>query len=342
MPDLSRRCFIALAQTGLLRVDPRLDQFGRDLDQLRNKQKIPGLSAAVLREQRVTWAKGFGWQDRERQIAATSDTPYRIASLTKTFSSTLLMQLFEQGKLNLEAPIRDFVPITTRLYHEIKDNDVRIRHVFSHTSEGWPGENYRYNGSRFVALTYVIEQLSGKSFRDLLAANILDKLAMTRSVPGQDAEAARYQSVLEQLAKPYRLDGDRIVPAEYPPKRINASAGLISTVADLAKFDAALDRHDLIRAETQEKAWTPAGNTSGKTLPYGLGWFIQRHKRTRLVWHYGYWPGSFSALYLKIPEKRTTLFLLANSDGLSRPYALGDGDVTASEFARLFLAMNGL
>lgn len=342
MHFFSHRQFLALAQTGLLRVDPRLEQFGRDLDELRSKQQIPGLSAAVLREQKIIWTKGFGWQDRERQIAATSETPYRIASLTKTFASTLLMQLFEQGKLNLEAPIRDFVPITTRLYHELKDNDVRVKHVFSHTSEGWPGENYRYNGSRFVALTYVIEQLAGKSFRDMLVANILDKLRMSRSVPGQDAEDARYQPVLEQLAKPYRLDGERLIPGEYPPKRINASAGLISTVTDLAKFDAAIDRHELVRADVQEKAWTPAVTGQGKTLPYGLGWFIQRHKGVRLVWHYGYWPGSFSALYLKIPEKHTTLFLLANSDGLSRPYPLGDGNVNESEFARLFLGMNEL
>lgn len=149
--------------------------------------------------------------------------------------------------------------------------------------------------------------------------------------------------MLEQLAKPYKLDeGGQIVPAEYPPRRISASAGLISTIEDLAKYDIAIDRHQLIRSGTQEKAWTPAVSSSGQTLPYGLGWFIQQHKGARLVWHYGYWPGSFSALYLKIPARAATLFLLANSDGLSRPFKLGQGDVTVSDFARAFLDSQGI
>ena len=85
-------------------------------------------------------------------------------------------------------------------------------------------------------------------------------------------------------------------------------------------------------------AWTPARTRTGETLPYALGWFVQTYRGERLVWHYGYWPGSFSALYLKIPRRRRTLFLLANSDGLSQPFpSLGKGDVTESAFAAVFL-----
>jgi CubicO group peptidase (beta-lactamase class C family) len=220
--------------------------------------------------------------------------------------------------LNLDEPIPDF------------GEHVTIRHVLTHTSESKPpGERYAYSGARFSRLTGVIESLSGKPFRELLAERILDRVKMPRTVPGQDATEQRYQQTIADLATPYKLDK----VSEYPPKGISASAGIISTVEDLARYDAAIDDHRLIRRETQEMAWTPA-----KSLPYALGWFVQKYRGERLVWHYGYWPGSFSALYLKIPRRRRTIFLLANSDGLSQPFpSLSGGDVTGSAFAAVFL-----
>jgi hypothetical protein len=144
---------------------------------------------------------------------------------------------------------------------------------------------------------------------------------------------------MRRLAKPYTLYGaEELVPSGYPPRAISASAGLISTATDLAKYDAALDRHDFLKPETQRLAWTPATSTDGRPLPYGLGWFAQDSAGVRLVWHYGYWP-TFSALILKAPERRVTLILLANSDGLSAPFGLGAGDVRTSPFALGFLRL---
>lgn len=196
----------------------------------------------------------------------------------------------------------------------------------------------------------MIEKATGKSFRELLVKNILDKIDMQGSVPGQDIlddrtrwsafldadHAKRYEAGLAKLAKPYRLYGEEIIPSFYPPRNINASAGLVSNALDLAKYDAAIDRHTFIKAETQERAWTPAISTAGRTLPYGLGWFVQQHQGLRLIWHNGYW-NMFSSLYLKVPEKKISFILFANSDGLSAPFRLGDGDVTGSAFANSFL-----
>src|SRR5262245_51805407 len=80
----------------------RLENLDKSIEDLRTILKIPGISAAVVKDQKVIWSKGFGLADVENKIAATPETPYRIASLTKTFASTLLMQLVEQGKLNLD------------------------------------------------------------------------------------------------------------------------------------------------------------------------------------------------------------------------------------------------
>jgi CubicO group peptidase (beta-lactamase class C family) len=314
--------------------------FERELERLRAKFSIPGLSAAIVRSGKLSWAAGLGLANRERNTPVTPRTPFRIASLTKTFASTLLMQLYEEGKLKLDEPVVRYIPTFQKLINVQIGEEVTIRHVLSHTSESKPpGERYTYSGARFAWLTGVIESLGGKPIRELLAERILDRVKMPRTVPGQDSTAKRYLETIADLATPYRLDkAGKLVEAEYPPKRISASAGILSTVEDLARYDAAIDGRQLIRTETQEMAWTPASTRAGETLPYALGWFVQTHRSERLVWHYGYWPGSYSALYLKVPQRGITLFLLANSDGLSQPFpSLGKGDVTGSEFAMLFL-----
>jgi hypothetical protein len=116
----------------------------------------------------------------------------------------------------------------------------------------------------------------------------------------------------------------------------SAGAGLISTVTDLAKFDVALDANTLVTPATKELMWTPTVSNSGQKLPYGLGWFTQDYRGTRLIWHYGFSPPSTSALILKLPEERLTFIVLANTDGLSSPFQLGGGDVLTSLLALTF------
>jgi CubicO group peptidase (beta-lactamase class C family) len=328
----------------------RLLQFEQSLDALRQQYKIPGLSAAIVNNGRIVWERGYGFQDIGNNIPATPDTPYRIASLTKTFASMLLMKCVEQGRLNLDSPIISYT-------FAILEPGVTVRHLFTHTSENPPGAYYRYNGNRFASLTPVVDACAGQPFRAALAKTILDPLEMRDSVPGQDMEfpteqaaalftpdtLQRYLNVIQRLAKPYALNSQgQIVLSNYPNKGISASAGLISTVRDLARYDAAIDKHTLLQPETQEMAWTNAvSNLSGQTSPYAHGWFVQQYRGERLIWHYGYWP-TFSSLILKVPGRNVTLILLANSDGLSAPFsnALGGaGNVTGSPFANLFLNM---
>jgi CubicO group peptidase (beta-lactamase class C family) len=169
-------------------------------------------------------------------------------------------------------------------------------------------------------------------------------------VPGQDLEAVtdaaaaafdlatltRYRAVLARIAKPYVVGDSGPTLSEYPPKGINASAGLVSTVRDLARYDAAIDAHVLMSSSTQLIAWTPFRLTSGREAPYALGWFVQSTVAGRAVWHYGQWP-TFSSLILKLPDRGVTLILLANSDGLSSRFPLPSGDVAVSPFARAFI-----
>ena len=334
------------AQSGVDR--ERLIQFQASLDSLRRQYGIPGLSAAIVSNGRIIWEAGFGFQDVENQIPATPETPYRTASITKTFASMLLMKCVERSTLNLDTPIRSYAS-------GIADSRVTVRHLFTHTSQSSPpGESYLYSGDRYNFLTPVAESCSGKSFREALAKDILDRLQMWDSVPGQDMEfpspeaaalftpetLQRYTSVIQRLAKPYVIDNSgRPILSSYPPRGIFAAAGLISTVRDLARYDSAIDQRLLLAAQTQQQAWTNHVNSKGQRLPYGLGWFVQMYGSEKLIWHYGQWD-TFSGLFLKVPGRNVTLILLANSSRLSSPFsALGAGNVTGSPFANLFLQM---
>jgi CubicO group peptidase (beta-lactamase class C family) len=106
----------------------RLARLKRQLEELQNKLRIPGLSAAVVRNQTSLWASRFGQADTANRVAATPETTYRIASLTKPFASTLLMQLVEEGKLDLDDPISKYSP---EFQQRFNSGPVTVRQVFS-------------------------------------------------------------------------------------------------------------------------------------------------------------------------------------------------------------------
>src|SRR5678816_4746013 len=164
-------------QSGQLSESARITGFEKQLESLRQELKIPAYSAAIVKNQKVIWAKGFGYADVENKIPATEHTAYHLASLTKTFGSTILMQLVQEGKIKLDDPVSKYG------INLESEGVIRVRHLFSHTSEGIPGEHYSYNGNRFAELDKVVQRASGKSFGELLIANILDPLGMNETAP---------------------------------------------------------------------------------------------------------------------------------------------------------------
>jgi CubicO group peptidase (beta-lactamase class C family) len=321
-------------------------QFESELDYLRQQLKIPGFSAAVVKDQELAWARGFGYADLENQVEATPDTPYRLASVTKPIAATLLMQLVQEGMLELNDPISDYgVELES-------DGVIQIWHLLTHTSEGVPGTRHNYDGDRYSRLGAIMEAATGKSFGGLLSERILEPLKMTNTAPSyaqcalaematlpeSDGRGRNEVRVNGSLAKPYQLDNFyNIVEGAYPAG-FSPAAGLISTVVDLAKFDIALDQDVLLQDKTREQMFEPAVATymNRTDLMYGLGWYSQTYKGTRLLWHSGRWAPSVSALYLKVPEENITFIILANTTYLTTPFPLGDGDVLYSALAETF------
>jgi CubicO group peptidase (beta-lactamase class C family) len=315
------------------------------LNATREQANIPAISAAIVRDGAVVWERGFGRQDVEASIAATPDTTYLVAELSQIMGAALLLRkCVDESYLELKDRITRWVP-------EYPEPDTTVLDLLSHTS---PSGTFRYDPARFAALTPVIEQCAGAPYAHLLGSEIFSRLGMARSTPGSaaaqlavaaqgrpalpDAAVAHYEDVLRTLARPYRVTSDRVVRSDVPATLANASTGILTSVRDLARFDAALGTAAVISPELLAASWTQVQGGGG-ALPTGLGWFVQNYAGEPLIWQFGMHKDAYSSLVLKLPSRGLTFILLANSDGLSAPFSLGNGDVTASIFARVFLRL---
>jgi CubicO group peptidase (beta-lactamase class C family) len=257
----------------------------------------------------------------------------------------LVLQCDERRQVALDREI-------TNYGGKVPDDGATVRQVLSHTSA--PPGNFKYEPGRYAQLTGVVEYCSRQPFRKAVALDLLDSLAMVRSVPGRDFGTAgavpadmfdkdyfdHYRRILESLAVPYKVDKKlHPIRTELAPEGINAATGLVSTVRDLAQFDRALDDETLLREATLAAAWSAIPGPGGAPQPIGLGWFVQSYRGVPLVWQYGMVPNAYSGMVLKIPSRRVTMILLANSDGLVNSFQLEAGDVTRSPFASVLLRM---
>jgi CubicO group peptidase (beta-lactamase class C family) len=311
-------------------------EFVQRLDQLRRDLSIPGLGVSISKDQQVVVAQGLGLADVEAGVAPTGTTSFHLASLTKTYASTLLMQLVEEGRVDLEDPVSNYGVTLSG------PGTVRVKHLLTHTSEGVPGASFSYNGDRYQLLENVIRQASGRAFGELLVERILKPLQLHQTAPNvQDAASFALMGLdrdafLGNLAKPYALDSaGRIAPSAYP-SFFGVAAGLISSATEVAEYSLAIDRDAFLPPEITARIFTPATSNSGQPLPHGLGWFVQTVGGQRIAWHYGLWTAN-SSLILKALDKRLTLVVLANSDRLSQPFPMARGDVMVSPVAREFV-----
>jgi CubicO group peptidase (beta-lactamase class C family) len=343
---------LALTSTALADDPPvrSVTEFADRLEKLRQEVQVPALSAAIAQGDRIVWVKGFGMADLEMSRPATPETIYHVASLTKTFASTIVLQLMEEGKVDLDAPIARY-GVTLKSQRSggppygvaVEGADVVcVKHLLSHTSDLPPGTKYRYDGNRFAHLEDVIAAASGQSFAELVCQRIILPLKLTHTAPNvrntkSFAFAQRDRAEFERdLARPYEPDSQGHFELVKYPAIFNVSGGLISSVMDIATYSIALDQGRLLKPASLARAVTPTKSTDGTELPYGLGWFITNQNGVKIVWHYGLWTAN-SALLIKVPEKKLTFVVLANSDRLSKGFQLGTGQLMNSPFAQAFV-----
>ena len=301
------------------------------------------------------WSHGFGLANVERNERVDSETIFHLASLTKPYAATVLLQLVDEGRVAPDGRVAD-------LGIKPADTAVRVWHLLSHTSAGKPGKAFSYDGRAFGQLTQVIESVGRRPFAAQLADRIIHPLGLghtapnPREVPGVPpdepgrltfAASGLDRAFIERhLATGYARSGGQFVspagllgsmrPQDHATY-LFASAGLVPSGEDVVRFRLPFDEGKLLKDSTRARAYTAVQTRTGATLPYGLGWFVQQYRGLRVVWHFGQSPES-SSLIVKLPDQQVSFVVLANSEGLSRGRRLGDrADVLSSPVAMLFL-----
>ena len=327
--------------------DQLLGLFGDYLESLRTQAGIPGLSVAIVGENDIVWKRPFGQQDIARTVATGSNTPFHLDGLTEVFTAALVLRCVEEGRLSLDDRIARFDPASA-------DANATVRQILTHTSGPSDALVFAYRPERLAPLAAAVRTCTGESFRATVA-KLLDRFQLNDSVPGPDAIhlaasddgfpaswVSRYTNVLAGLATPYAVSKPGQASAsQYPATTLTPASGLISTVVDVARFDLALRKGGggLPRPDTLAAAWQLPLNRTGQPLPHGIGWFVQSYNGATVIWQFGISENASSSLLVTVPARGLTAILLANSDGLVKPFGLAAGDLTASPFGRLVLGL---
>jgi CubicO group peptidase (beta-lactamase class C family) len=324
-------------------------------DALRDSLRIPGLAAVVLRDTTVVLAQGFGFANVERRTPVTPETPFNIASVSKPISAVVALRLAQDGLLDLDRPMqryRDFADFCVSARgdggiffgdYECGDDRLTLRHVLSMSANGPPGARFWYNPPSYSWASRPMAEVSGRAFSNLVDSLVFRPADM-HNAARQHRRLALPPAIAAALATPYHVDSAGELRQSDPPspQGDGAAGGVIASTMDLARFDIALTAGRLLTPTSRAAMWTGTRTPDGRTLPYGLGWFLANVGGRRLAWHTGLWDGQYSALYLKVlsdtPAERVTLVLLANSEALRWPTRLDEAAIERSPFATAFLA----
>ena len=305
------------------------------LETMRTERGVPGLSAAVGADGRVVWAEGFGWADVENQVPATEDTRFRVGSVSKPLTAAAMGILIDEGKLDLDAPVQQYVPsfpekpwlVTSRM---VAGHLAGIRHYdgdeflstrkYETVAEGLeifadddllfePGERFRYSSYGWNLLSAVVEGASGEAFLPYMDARVFDPLGMTSTV------ADHTDSIISHRTRFYEVGGDgRVYNSPFVDNSYKwAGGGFLSTPSDLVRFGLAHLDGGLLRPETIEMMWTSQRTTAGEETGNGVGWFLgELPDGGRTVSHGGGSIGGVTYLLL-LPGNGAVAALTANT-----------------------------
>jgi len=306
--------------------------------QVMEKKTIPGLSLAVVRGGQLVMAIGYGMANLEWQAPATAETVWQIQSMTKSFTATGIMLLVEDGKLKVDDKVSAYLDGTPE-----KWKNITIRHLLTHTSgiedfinqptaslrldvteeevlkataprplNFQPGERYAYSNTNYHLLAMIIRKVTGKAYGDFLRERIFEPLGM------RDTRVNNLSEIVPRRAAGYKLgpDGWRNGEIIAPTVLAYGGGGLLSTVLDLVKWDAALDTEKILKKATLEQMWTPATLNNGKATTYGFGWSVETIAGHRCISHGGAHVTGFLSFFARYPNDRLTVIVCVNCMGL--------------------------
>jgi CubicO group peptidase (beta-lactamase class C family) len=316
--------------------DDKVDAY---ITQQMAKYKIPGLSVAVVKHEKIVKLKGYGYASVEFDVPASEQTVYQLFSVSKIFAAVGVMKLVESGELTLDMPVTEIIKELPTAWRTI-----RIRHLLTHTSglpemsanprfaclpaeqkrtitvdeelrliaevplKFQPGEKFSYHQSGYRLLGKIIERLAKKSYAGFLKENVFVPLGMTATqFGGTEAAVIKWRSPASYNRESGELRGwlYPFTPRDYP------AAGLNSSAVDLAKFFSALAAGKFLKPESLRNMWSAVRLNDGSEKAYGLGWTVDQHKGLQVVGHEGggaIWVAHF-------PTEHLSIIVLCNLNG---------------------------
>ena len=316
-----------------------VQQIDAAVEAWRSASQAPALSVAAVADDKIVFSKGYGLADLEKKTPARNDTIYRLASLTKCLTAVAVVQLVEEGKLDLDAPIQKYWPsypqkqwiITPR---QLLTHTAGVRHnKWSEISSTQhyatvadainvfkddpllfePGTKYSYSTQGYVLLGGAIETASGVSYLEYLNEHIFKPAEMTQTAADDSNvnipnRATGYRKGYFGLS--WLGGGVRLAPSHDTSIKLPAG-GLVSTVEDMARFAIALTEGKLVRPESIAQMWTKPKTRDGKESDYGFGFLIGEKNGQLRVYNDGSQAGTRTFLFM-IPSEKFAVTLMTN------------------------------
>lgn len=300
------------------------------------KDSEPGAAVIVVKDGKVLLRRGYGLANVELGVPVAPDMVFRIGSITKQITAVAVLMLAHQGKLGLEDEITKFLPD-----YPTGGRKVTVHQLLTHTSgiknfdelpelldiekkdfsvpelialfkdkpfDFEPGRRFKYSNSGYMLLGAIIEKASGLTYEKFVEERIFKPLGMAQT------QYEHNEELIPKRVPGYAATPTGYVNASYLSMTVPYAAGaLVSSVDDLARWDAALYTDKLVPREWLDKAFTGARTTDGKPTHYGYGWSIGSYKGHRSIEHDGGING-FGSDAIRLPDDRLYIAVLQNSE----------------------------
>lgn len=299
------------------------------------ERRTAGVSVAMVKNGKPVLAKGYGFADLENDVPATTETVYRIGSVTKQFTAAAIMRLMEQGKLSLDDTLQNFLP-----GYNTQGNRVTVRHLLNHTSgirsytsmgPRWgrsmridlvpdslvaifagepfdfkPGEQWRYNNSGYFLLGMIIEKLSGKTYGQYLQDEFFTPLGLKATIYCDQSPIIKRRAQGYEVRPP---GGQFINAAPLSMTQPYAAGSLCSTVTDLVAWTQALSGGKVVSPASYALMTTPGTLNDGRPHTYGFGLGVGSLRGHPKVGHNGGINGFVSELHHYVNDSLITVVL---------------------------------
>lgn len=280
----------------------------------------------------VVYEEYQGFRDLRTRDSLTAQTPMHIASASKTFTGMAIMQLVQQGKLNLDDELNKFFPgfpytgvtVKTLLNHRsglpnyvhylenlhwdktkmVTNQDV-LNSLFTlkPNKEAFPDKRFSYSNTNYVLLALIIEKITGENYPAYLKKTIFDPLGMTATYVATANDSSRLTPSFDARGRLWRSD---FLDLTYGDKNV------YSTPRDLLKWDIAMSNGQIINQQMIDLVYTPYSNERPSIHNYGLGWRLLMLKNgKKIIYHNGRWHGS-NAAFARLQSANVTIIIIGN------------------------------